>query len=48
MYCFNYFQTVSKNHAEIEANPKSGFVCDLESANKTRLNNVSINNVNFT
>ncbi|KAK0174645.1 hypothetical protein PV327_010399 [Microctonus hyperodae] len=31
--------TVSKNHAKIKAYPKSAFVCDLRSSNKTRLNN---------
>ncbi|XP_063983604.1 uncharacterized protein LOC135165825 [Diachasmimorpha longicaudata] len=30
--------TVSKTHAEIEANGKNVFICDLQSSNKTRLN----------
>ncbi|XP_015121786.1 mediator of DNA damage checkpoint protein 1 [Diachasma alloeum] len=30
--------TVSKMHAEIEANGKNVFICDLQSSNKTRLN----------
>ncbi|XP_076755863.1 mutator 2 [Xylocopa sonorina] len=35
-------QTVSKKHAEIEANSReaSAWICDLDSSNKTKLNNI--------
>ncbi|KAK0094493.1 hypothetical protein PV326_010715 [Microctonus aethiopoides] len=39
--------TISKNHAEIKARPKSAFVCDLRSSNKTRLNNEILRPLRF-
>lgn len=39
LFCF---QTVSKIHAEIDASVdgEAAFICDLNSSNKTKLNNV--------